>query len=147
MSLVMNKKAGFNYELLEKLQAGIELLGFEVKAVRNSQGSLEGAYVIVRGGEVFLVNADIPPYQSGNTPASYSSRRNRKLLLTKREIHDLSKIDKKKGLTIVPISMYNKGRNIKVEIAVGKGKKQFDKRESIKTRETERDMRRQMKGH
>ena len=144
--LIANKKAAFNFELLEKLEAGIELFGFEVKSLRQKQGSLEGAYVIVRGKEAFLVNSYIPAYQPKNVEKGYDERRNRKLLVTKKEIETLAASETKKGLTIVPISVYNKGRKIKVEIAIARGKKKCDKRETIKKRDVERDMRREMKG-
>ena len=144
--LIQNKKAGFNYEFLEKLNAGIELFGFEVKSIRAKLGSLEGAYVIVRGNEAFLVNAYIPAYQPKNAPKGYDERRNRKLLLTKKEIKTLATSEAKKGLTIVPISVYNKGRKIKVEIAIARGKKKYDKRETLKKRDSEREMQREMKG-
>jgi SsrA-binding protein len=143
--LIQNKKAHFDYEILEKLTAGIELFGFEVKSLRDKKGSLEGAYVTVRGGEAYLMNTNIPPFQSNNTVKNYDPVRNRRLLLTKKEIATLSATESKKGLTIVPISVYNKGRKIKVEIATVRGKKQFDKRESTKQRETEREIRRTLK--
>jgi len=143
--LIENKKARFNYELQDKLEAGIELLGFEVKALRAKQGSLEGAYVIVRGNEAFLVNSFISPYQPKNTPKDYDPRRNRKVLLTKKEVAELAGAESQKGLTIVPISVYNKGRKIKVELAVARGKKKYDKREAIKKRDSEREVRREMK--
>ena len=143
--MIENKKARFNYELQDKLEAGIELLGFEVKALRAKQGSLEGAYVIVRGNEAFLVNSFISPYQPKNTPKDYDPRRNRKVLLTKKEVAELAGAESQKGLTIVPISVYNKGRKIKVELAVARGKKKYDKREAIKKRDSEREVRREMK--
>ena len=142
-----NRKARFDYEILEKYEAGIELLGTEVKSVRGGSMSLEGAFAIVRGGECFLINANIPPYQVKNTSADYDSLRNRKLLLTKKEIKELAGNEKNKSLTIVPISVYNKGRKIKVEIATVKGKKKHDKRETIKKRETDREIRREIKDH
>ena len=144
--LLENRKAKLNYEFLERFDAGIELLGHEVKSLRQKTGSLEGAYAIVRGNEAYLVNAYIPAYQPKNTPKSYDERRPRKLLLTRKEIHDLAKAEAKKGLTIVPVILYNKGRKLKVELAIARGKKKFDKRETIKRRETEREMRREMKG-
>ncbi|HEY4503367.1 MAG TPA: SsrA-binding protein SmpB [Candidatus Paceibacterota bacterium] len=144
-SYAENRKARFNYEILEKYEAGIELLGTEVKSVRGGQMSLEGAFVIVRGGEVYLINANVPPYQAKNSPKEYDPLRNRKLLLTKKEIDELAGNEKNKSLTIVPISVYNKGRKIKVEIAQVKGKKKFDKRETLKKRDTERDIRRTLK--
>jgi len=142
MSLIQNKKAYFNYEILEKMEAGIELLGFEVKSLKKGQGSLEGSYVIVRGREVFVVNMQIPPYQPANTPKDYDPTRNRRLLLTKKEIERLSKGEGQRGLTIIPISVYNKGRKLKLEIAIVRGKKKYDKRETIKKRDTEREIKR-----
>ncbi|MFA6519983.1 MAG: SsrA-binding protein SmpB [Candidatus Paceibacterota bacterium] len=141
-----NRKARFNYEFLEKYETGIELLGTEVKSVRGGSMSLEGAFVIVRGGEAFLINANIPPFQPKNAPADYDPLRNRKILLTKKEITELTGNEKNKSLTIVPISVYNKNRKIKLEIALSKGKKKFDKRENIKKRETDREIRREYKG-
>lgn len=141
-----NRKARFNYEILEKYEAGIELLGTEVKSVRGGQMSLEGAFVIVRGGEAFLINANVPPYQAKNTPKDYDPLRNRTLLLTKKELIELAGNEKDKSLTIVPIAVYNKGRKIKVEIALVKGKKKFDKRETTQKRETDRSIRREMRG-
>ena len=140
-----NRKARFNYEFLEKYETGIELLGTEVKSVRGGQMSLEGAFVIARGGEAYLINANIPPYQPANAPKDYDPLRNRKLLLTKKEIAELAGSEKNKSLTIVPISVYNKGRKIKVEIALSKGKKKFDKRETLKKRDTDREIRREYK--
>lgn len=145
MSLIQNKKIHFNYEILEKYEAGIELLGFEVKSLKSSQGSLEGAYIKIRGGEAFVTGMNIPPYQVNNTPKEYDPTRSRKLLLTKKEIEELGKVEQKAGLTIVPLSVYNKGRKIKLELAVAKGKKNFDKRETIKKRDTEREIRRELK--
>ena len=140
-----NRKARFNYEILEKYEAGIELLGTEVKSVRGGQMSLEGAFVIARGGEAYLINANIPPYQPKNAPRDYDPLRNRKLLLTKKEIAALAGSEKNKSLTIVPISVYNKGRKIKLELALVKGKKKFDKRETLKKRDTDREIRRTLK--
>ena len=142
-SLIYNKKIGMDYEILETFEAGIELFGYEVKSVRGKQGSLLGSHVIVRGGEAYLIAANLPPYQEKNTPADYNPRRNRRLLLTKTEIHKLASLETKKGLTIVPISMYNKNRKIKVEIAIVRGKKTHDKRQDIKKRDTDREIRRE----
>lgn len=141
-----NRKIRFNYEIVEKYEAGIELIGTEVKSVRTGKVSLEGAFVIVRGGECFLINANIQPYQEKNAPKDYDPLRNRKLLLTKKEIAELAGNEKNKSLTIMPISMYNKNRKIKIEIAVVKGKRKADKRESIKKRETDIEIRREYKG-
>ena len=145
MSLVQNKKAHFNYEILETYEAGIELLGFEVKSLQGGQGSLEGSYIKIRGREAFITSMNIPPYQVNNTPKEYDSIRSRKLLLTKKEIEELEKTEQKQGLTIIPISVYNKGRKIKLELAVAKGKKTHDKRETTKKREADREIRRTLK--
>jgi SsrA-binding protein len=142
---VQNRKAHFNFSIEETIEAGIELFGFEVKAIKNGQGNLAGAFGIVRGGEVYIVNMNIPPYQPGNTPKDYDPDRPRKLLLSKKEIAELSSLDKKGGLTLIPISLYSKSRRIKVALAVAKGKKLFDKRESIKKRDTDREIRRTLK--
>lgn len=144
--LIHNKKAHFNYEVLETFEAGMELFGFEVKALRKGQGSLDGSHVTIRGGEAYLINTHIPPYQVGNTPKDFDPRRNRRLLLTKKEIDTLSGLESQKGLTIIPISVYNRGQKIKIEIAVARPKKKYDKRESIKKRDAERDARRTLKG-
>ena len=143
--LAENKKAFFNYEMLEKFNAGIELLGLEVKSLKVKRGTLDGAYVSARGQEVFLLGANIPPYQPQNTPASYEPTRPRRLLLTRKEINQLVGWENKKGLTIVPLSLYNAGRKIKVTIALARGKKKFDKRESIKKREASREIERTLK--
>ena len=145
MSLLSNRKASFNYEILEQYPAGIELLGFEVKSLKKGQGSLEGAHITVRGGEAFVVGMFIPPYQPNNTPDNYDPKRNRRLLLNKGEIKKIADFEGKKGLTIVPISVYNKGRMVKLDVAVVRGKKKFDKRENIKKREVSRDISREFK--
>ncbi|MEK7128867.1 MAG: SsrA-binding protein SmpB [Patescibacteria group bacterium] len=145
MALIENKKAGLKYEILEKFEAGIELLGTEVKSLKTHHGSILGAHIIIRGGEAYLVGANIPPYQPANTAKEYYPTRNRKLLLTKKEISGLAGQESKRGLTIVPISMYNKGRKIKISLAVGRGKKKYDKRETLKRRSDMREMERTLK--
>lgn len=143
---VQNKKATFDYELLEKYEAGISLLGTEVKSVRQGQGKLDGAYVIIRGGEAFLVGASIPAFQKKNAPEDYDPERPRKLLFKGKELAELYSESEQKGLTIVPIRLYNHGRNLKLEIAVARGKKKFDKRETIKERDVKRTLGRLLKG-
>ncbi len=144
-SYIESRKVRFNYEILENYTAGIELFGFEVKSVRAGHGSLEGAHVIIRGGEAFIVGLKIDPYQVGNTPPSYDRERTRKLLITKKEIRELEEQESKKGLTIVPLSLYNKNSKVKLAFAIAHGKKKFDKRETIKKRDTDRDIGRLMK--
>lgn len=144
-TLVQHKKARFNFEILESYEAGLELFGHEVKSLRNKQGSLEGAHVLVRGNEAFLVGATIPPYQASNTPESYDPERTRKLLLNKKEIGEIADAEAKKGLTIIPISVYSKGRKLKLQIAIARGKKKYDKREVLKKRESTRAIERTLK--
>jgi SsrA-binding protein len=142
-----NRKAYFNYEILEKITAGIELLGFEVKAIKAGRMSLDGSYAVVRGNEAFLISSSVTPLQPKNIPASYNydERRNRKLLLTKKEIKYLSEKENQNGLTIVALSVYNIGHKVKVELGLAKGKKKSDKRESIKARESDREINRTLK--
>lgn len=144
-SFIENKKARFNYEITETKEAGIELLGPEVKSIKGGLGSLEGAYAVVRGGEVFLMGSNIPPYQAGNMPGDYDPLRTRKLLLTKKEIVELAQMEQEKKLTIVPLSMYNKKGKVKVSLGIARGKKKFDKRETIKKRDDMREIRRSLK--
>ena len=143
--LIKNKKASFNFELLERFEAGVVLLGTEVKALRGGQGKLEGSHVVVRGGEAYLVGASIPAFQKANAPKDYDPERVRKLLLSKKEILELFTESEKKGLTIVPIRWYNSKSNIKLEVAVARGKKKQDKRDSIKSRDTKREIERTLK--
>jgi SsrA-binding protein len=144
-TLVDYKKARFNYEILESFEAGIELFGHEVKSLKKGQGSLDGSHVIVRGGEAYAMNVFVPPYQEKNTPKGYDPRRNRRLLLTRKEIQRLATLEEGRGLTIVPISIYNKGPLVKVSVAVVRGKKQHDKRRTTQAREVDREIRRAMK--
>ncbi|KKU50125.1 MAG: SsrA-binding protein [Parcubacteria group bacterium GW2011_GWB1_49_7] len=139
-----NRKALFDYEILGKFSAGLELSGQEVKSVRAGKINLRGAFVAVRGGEAFLISAEIPPYQPKNTPADYDATRPRKLLLTTPEIAELAEAEHTKGLTIVPLSVYNKGRFLKADIAIARGKKKFDKRQAIKKRDVEREIKRSL---
>lgn len=140
-----NRKAHFNYSIEETFEAGIELMGYEVKSVKKGQGNINSAFCIVRGGEAFIVGLHIPPYQPNNTDPTYDPDRTRKLLLSKKEIKKMGDKDDIKGLTLVPLSMYSKGRHIKVSVAVAKGKKVFDKRETIKNRDLDREIAREYK--
>ncbi len=144
--LAANKRATFDYEILEKFEAGLVLAGYEVKAVKLGHMSLKGAYVIISGGEAYLLNAHITPYQPKNMPISYEPTRSRKLLLHKSEIKTLIGESKEKGLTLVPLSVYtNKIGKIKLSFAVARGKKKFDKRASISERETKRNIQRALR--
>lgn len=146
MNLIEHKKARLLYELLDEYEAGIELLGGEVKALRGKQGKLEGAHVIIRGGEAYVTGMHIPPYQPANAPKEYDPARTRRLLLTKKELAELAGFEKQKGLTIVPISVYTKNRKLKLRIATARGKKKYDKRADLKKRDAEREIGRTMKG-
>lgn len=141
-----NKKAGFDYEIIEKMKAGLELLGGEVKSLRAKQGSLTGARIIVRGGEAFLLGMAITPYQTKNVRGENSDQRTIKLLLTKKEISYLAGKAEERGLTIIPLNIHALGKKIKAEIGLARGQKKHEKREKIKKRDTEREMRREMKG-
>lgn len=145
MSYADNKKATFNYEVLDKYEGGLELLGQEVKSIKNNKADLSSSYIVVRGNEVFLVSATIQPYQPNNTDENYNPERTRKILVNKKEIKELLNHESKKGLTLIPLSLYNKGNKIKISFAVARGKKKHDKRESIKERESKRDIERTLK--
>jgi len=143
--LVSHKRAKFDYEILDTFEAGLSLLGTEVKAVRKGQGALEGGRVVIRGKEAFLVGVTIPPFQKANAPDDYDAERPRKLLLSRKELARLENESEKKGLTIVPIKLYNSCRKLKLEIAIARGKKKTDKRETLKKRDTKRDIERILK--
>lgn len=145
MILLENKKAYFDYEILEKFEAGLELKGFEVKSLKNKQGSLLGSRVLIRGGEAFVVGFEIFPYQSKNTPKDYDSQRTRRLLLRKKEISYLDGKSKQAGLTLIPLRVYTKKNLIKMEFAVARGLKKYDKREKIKAKESKRKIERTLK--
>ncbi len=140
-----NRKAHFNYTIEDTYEAGIELEGHEVKSIKKGQGNINSAFCIVRGGEAYILGMHIPPYQVNNTDPGYDPDRTRKLLLSKKEIKKLADKDDIKGLTLVPLSLYSKGRYIKVSIGIARGKKTFDKRETIKKRETDIEIRREYK--
>lgn len=143
--LALNKRARYDYQILETFEAGLALYGFEVKSVKNGHLSLQGAYVVIKESEAYLLNATISSYQSKNTPPDYESTRSRKLLLHKKEIKYLIGKSQEKGLTLVPIQVYTKKDKIKLEFGVGRGKRKVDKRELIKKREAQREIERKIK--
>jgi SsrA-binding protein len=143
-TLVENRQARFNYEILEKIEAGISLVGTEVKSIREGRANIKEGYADIRDGEAFLIGAHISPYSHGNI-SNHDPLRERKLLLNAREIHRLQGKIMEKGLTIVPLRLYLKGRLIKLELGVGRGKKLTDKREDIKKKDQEREIQRAMK--
>ena len=144
-SIVEYKKARLEYEFIDTYEAGIELRGFEVKAVRAGKASLVGARVLVRASEAYLVGATISPYQEGNTPKGYDPERTRRLLLSQKELNALEGADSAKGLTIVPIMIYNRNRFLKLSFATARRKKKYDKRESLKDRDERRRIDRTLK--
>ncbi|MDO8566522.1 MAG: SsrA-binding protein SmpB [bacterium] len=145
MTLVEYKKATLKYAPIESFAAGLELTGQEVKSLRNKLGSLDGARVVVRGGEAFIVGMTIPAYQVANAPKKYDPERARRLLLTKKEIAYLYAAESKKGLTIIPLEVYNSKRLIKTRIAIVRGKKKEDRREDLKKRDALREAGRVLK--
>jgi len=144
-TLTKNKTAYFQYEILEEFEAGISLLGHEVKGIKTGRISIKGAYASIRNGEMFLIGAIIPPYQPKNTSKNYDEKRDRRLLLKKKEIQYLADKIEKKGLTIVPLKVYSVKGKVKIGIGLAKGKKEYDKREKIKKELTEREIQRQVK--
>jgi SsrA-binding protein len=143
-SLVYNKRAKFDYFLEDKYEAGMVLNGAEVKSIREGRASLQDSFVRVKEGEAYLINAFINPYNFADNRHT-DPRRERKLLLHKKQITDLQSKSAGKNTTIVPVSFYDKNNTIKVEIAIGKGKKQFDKRASIKKRDLDKKVQQEMR--
>jgi len=139
-----NRKAYFDYEILEKFEAGLVLLGSEVKSLRAGNLNLKDSYVSFKGGEAFLQNAHIGEYQSSSYN-NHHPERLRKLLMHKNEIHKIMGRVQEKSMSCVALKMYFKGGRIKVELGIGKGKKRHDKRESIKNKESKRDLQRALK--
>lgn len=139
-----NRSARYNYEILEKFEAGIDLLGPEVKSVRDEKVSLNEAFIHFRDGQAYLVNAHIHPYQ--NSQEKISPTRPRRLLLHKKELISLASRVATSGLTLVPLAMYNKGNIFKLEIALVKGKKKWDKREAMKKKTEQREIEKEFRG-
>ncbi|PIR03820.1 MAG: SsrA-binding protein [Candidatus Magasanikbacteria bacterium CG11_big_fil_rev_8_21_14_0_20_39_34] len=142
----VNKKARFDYEIQEKLEAGLMLLGSEAKAVRTGNVKLSGSYVTFHKNEPMITGLHIPKYKYSGHLKEYDPERSRKLLLSQKQIAYIQGKSQEKGLTIIPLSIYTKGRYIKVEIGVCRGKKTHDKRRVIKKRELDRETRRAIKG-
>lgn len=142
--LIENKKAKLRYAVLETYSAGLELTGSETKSLRQKHGSLDGARVVVRGGEAYVTGMSIPPYQVANAGKGYDPERPRRLLMKRGEIADLAEAESKKGLTTVPIEVYN-NRYIKVRVAIVRGKGKSDKREDLKKKDAEREAARVLK--
>lgn len=145
MILVEYKKAFLKFSPVESFSAGLELLGTEVKSLRNKLGSLDGARVVIRGGEAYIVGMTIPAYQVANVQKGYDPERPRRLLLSKKEIATLAAEEAKKGLTIIPLEVYTNKRFVKARIAIVRGKGKSDRREDLKKRDADRERARVVK--
>jgi len=132
---IHNKKATFNFEVLDTFEGGLELTGFETKSIRDGKMKLDGSFVISKGGELFLKNAEISPYQANNIPKGFEAHRLIKILVKKSDILKLTQKVEKERLSLIPLAVYPKAKRLKIEFAVAKGKKKSDKREYIKKRE------------
>ena len=139
-----NKKAGFDYEIMERYEAGLVLFGQEVKSIKTGHINLSGSYVALRGGEPFLVGVKIPPYQPNNAGADYDEERQKKLLLNKKEIDYLIGKTKTKGFSLIPLKIFDNNGRVKLEFGLAKGKKKYDKKEKIKKRDVEREVNREL---
>lgn len=144
--LVSNRRATHDYEILETFEAGIVLQGTEIKSLRDNGGGLQEAYVKVLNNELWLIGSHIAPYRYGNI-YNHEEKRDRKLLMHQHEIKKFRVAIQEKGLTLIPLSLYLKSGRVKVKIAIAKGKKTFDKRETIKERDDKRQMQRALKQH
>lgn len=142
--LVSNRRATFNFEILETFEAGIILQGTEIKSLRDNGGSLQESYIKIIGNELWLVQCNIAPYRYGNVH-NHEANRDRKLLMHKREINKLRVATQEKGFTLIPLAFYLKEGRVKVKIAIAKGKKTFDKRQTIKDRDEKRNIDKMMK--
>ena len=143
-TIAYNKKAKFEYEILETIEAGVVLQGTEVKSLRQGNASIKESFGLVREGEVFLINSYIAPYEAGNIH-NHDPRRERKLLLNRREINRLIGKTQQRGYTLVPTKIYFKDSRAKLELALAKGKKSHDKREDIKRRDAKREIEKALK--
>jgi len=143
--IATNKRAGFDYSLEGRFEAGLVLTGAEVKSVKTGHASLKGSFVTVKGGELYLTNALIPRYAHAHRDTAHDATRPRKLLLRKREIRSLIGKSRTEGLTLVPIRLYTRKQLVKLEFAIGKGKKSYDKRSDIGKREAARRIERTLK--
>jgi len=140
-NLSENRRARFDYEILETLEAGLELLGTEVKSVKAGRVNLTGSYGIIKNDEAWLLNCDIPAYQPKNAPKDYAPTRSRRLLITKKEIADLVGRLHEKGTRLIPLRLYLKKSLVKIELGLGRGRKTRDKREVLKKRAVNRELR------
>lgn len=143
--LAENKKAYYNYDILERIEAGMVLTGQEVKSIKSGRINLAGSYIVLKNEEAFLLNANVPAYQPKNAPQDYDANRLRKLLLNKSEIKYLIGKSQQKSLTLLPLQVYTKRGNIKMEFGLARGRKKASKKELLKKRDTDREIERELK--
>ncbi|MBU4099494.1 SsrA-binding protein SmpB [Patescibacteria group bacterium] len=143
---IINRKAFYDYEILDRFEAGINLQGAEVKAIRLGHADLSGSFARILGSQAYIINAKIFPYEYAR-PDQYDSKRTRKLLLHKKQIIAIKSKTEGANLTIVPVSLYTRKNLIKLELALGKSKKKFEKKESIKRKDIEREIEEALKGN
>jgi SsrA-binding protein len=139
-----NRKAYYDYNILEKFEAGLVLIGQEVKSIKTGHTNLAGSYVMIGSNEPRLIGAKVPPYQPKNSPADYNPERNRKLLLNKKEINYLIGKASQRGFSLIPLKIYEKNGRLKLEFGLAKGKKKYNKKESIKKRDTDRQLKKEL---
>lgn len=139
-----NRKAGYDYKILEKFEAGLVLFGQEVKSIKTGHVNLSGSYIILRAEEPYWIGTKIPPYQPQNAGADYGEERVRKILLNKKEINYLQGKVKQKGFSLIPLKIYENNGRVKLEFGLARGKKDFDKKEKIKNRDIDRETQREM---
>jgi SsrA-binding protein len=139
-----NKKAGFDYNILETFEAGIVLFGQEVKSIKTGHINLSASYIVFRFGEPYLVGVKVPPYQPNNIGSDYNQERERKILLNKKEISYLMGKSKQKGFSLIPLKVFDKNGRIKLEFGLAQGKKKHDKKDKIKREDIERETRREL---
>ena len=137
-----NPKANFDYEILETLEAGLVLKGFEVKAIKTGKASIKGSYVKIINNRPELIGANIAPYQPGNTPEDYDPQRTRAVLMSKKQINTLVGLSAAQGLTLVPLKLYGTRNKVKLLIGIARGKKKYDKRSTIKKKDLARSKQR-----
>ncbi|MEK9158204.1 MAG: SsrA-binding protein SmpB [Patescibacteria group bacterium] len=139
---VTNPKAGFDYEILETIEAGLVLKGIEVKAIKSGKASIKGSFIKIIGGKPQLIGATISPYQPNNTPDEYNPNASRSLLLSKKEINVFTDLSKSQGVTLIPLKIYDSKGKLKLLVGIARGKKKYDKRSTIKKKDLARSKQR-----
>lgn len=146
-TLAVNRKAKYDYEALDKYEAGLELTGAEVKSIREGGAKIDAGHVVAKGGELWLIGANIAPYKKASNIEDYDPARSRKLLMHRKEINQLTGKLSEKGLTVIPFSLYTRSNRIKLEIWLARGKKTFEKKQKIKERDLSRETQRYLRDY